>query len=59
MEPGEDVPILEEDGREVVEDNSGAENAEGAAEYGQEGVQRHDAVGAIVGLLVLRLSGKN
>ena len=57
VEPGEDVPILEEDGGEVVKDDSGAENDEGAAEYGQEGVQRHDAVGASVGLL--RLSGKN
>ena len=57
VKTSQDVPEDKEDGGEVVEDDSGAENDEGAAEYGQEGVQRHDAVGASVGLL--RLSGKN
>ena len=41
MELGEDVPVLEEDGGEVVEDDPGADDAEGTAEDGQEGVQRH------------------
>ena len=41
VEPGEDVPVLQEDGREVVEDDPGAGDAEDAAEDGQEGVRRH------------------
>ena len=41
VELGEDVPVLEEDGGEVVEDDPGTGDAEDATEDGQEGVQRH------------------
>ena len=41
MEAREDVPVLEEDGGEVVEDDPGTGDAEDATEDGQEGVQRH------------------
>ena len=34
VEPCEDVPVLEEDGGEVVEDDPGAEDAEDATEDG-------------------------